>query len=54
MDFKSGRIENTKELNREIKARIERVSQAHKLVYAADEWGKKICRSPKRIFEKAN
>jgi hypothetical protein len=41
-DFKSGRIENTKELNREIKAsQIKRVTNVQ-LVSSADEWGKKI------------
>lgn len=37
-----GRIENTKELNREIKAsQIKRVTNTQ-LIYSADEWGKKI------------
>ncbi|MCF0072375.1 hypothetical protein LZD49_17975 [Dyadobacter sp. CY261] len=41
-DFKSGRIENTKELNREIKAsQIKRVTNVQ-LISSADEWGKKI------------
>lgn len=41
-DFKSGRIENTKELSREIKAsQIKRVTNVQ-LVSSADEWGKKI------------
>lgn len=48
-DFKSGRLENTKELSREIKAsQIKRVTNTQ-LVYAADEWGKKIA----QIAEKA-
>lgn len=48
-DFKSGRIENTKELNREIKAsQIKRVTNVQ-LVSSADEWGKKIA----QIAEKA-
>ncbi|QRR02558.1 hypothetical protein [Dyadobacter sandarakinus] len=39
-----GRIENTKELSREIKAsQIKRVTNTQ-LVYSADEWGKKIAR----------
>lgn len=41
-DFKSGRLENTKELTREIKAsQIKRVTNVQ-LVSSADEWGKKI------------
>lgn len=41
-DFKSGRLENTKELTREIKAsQIKRVTNIQ-LVSSADEWGKKI------------
>lgn len=41
-DLKSNRIENTKELNREIKAsQIKRVTNTQ-LIYSADEWGKKI------------
>ncbi|MGX5855103.1 hypothetical protein ACWKW6_15730 [Dyadobacter jiangsuensis] len=41
-DFKSGRIENTKELSREIKAsQIKRVTNVQ-LISSADEWGKKI------------
>jgi hypothetical protein len=37
-----GRVENTKELNEEIKAsQIKRVTNAQ-LIYSADEWGKKI------------
>lgn len=41
-DLKSSRIENTKELNREIKAsQIKRVTNTQ-LIYSADEWGKKI------------
>src|SRR5215217_5161984 len=38
----SGRVENTKELNAEIKAsQIKRVTNTQ-LIYSADEWGKKI------------
>lgn len=41
-DLKSNRIENTKELNKEIKAsQIKRVTNTQ-LIYSADEWGKKI------------
>ncbi|MET7255131.1 hypothetical protein [Dyadobacter fermentans] len=41
-DFKSGRIENTKELSREIKAsQIKRVTNVQ-LISSADKWGKKI------------
>lgn len=48
-DFKSGRLENTKELSREIKAsQIKRVTNVQ-LISSADEWGKKIA----QIAEKA-
>ena len=41
-DFKSGRLEKTKELSREIKAsQIKRVTNVQ-LISSADEWGKKI------------
>src|SRR5690349_24230615 len=48
-DFKSGRLENTKELSRGIKAsQIKRVTNVQ-LISSADEWGKKIA----QIAEKA-
>lgn len=50
-DFKSGRIENTKELSREIKAsQIKRVTNTQ-LVYAADEWGKKIAQIAEKTLK---
>ncbi|WP_353722406.1 hypothetical protein [Dyadobacter sp. 676] len=47
-DLKNNRIENTKELNREIKAsQIKRVTNVQ-LVSSADEWGKKLRKLPKK------
>ena len=48
----SKRLENTKELSREIKAsQIKRVTNTQ-LIYTADEWGKKISKIAEKTLEK--